>query len=79
MSDEEFLDMINNENEFINFSDWFDPYLREHMDAYLYLLEHKHWEEGFIPDNVIMDCMWQLSIAARMSTCWVTYMTGKEL
>jgi hypothetical protein len=36
----------------MKFSEWFDPYNREHLDAYRHCEKTGFWPENFIPDNI---------------------------
>lgn len=52
-------------------SDWFDPYDIEHCRAYRFVEINGHLPEGFVPEHVDFDIMWQVVVAAKMGQAWL--------
>ena len=52
-------------------NDWFDPYDREHLEAYKHLNDTGCWPEGFVPEDMEYPPAHQILIAGKLAACWV--------
>lgn len=55
-------------------TDWFDPYDQTHISAYRHAERTGHLPEGFLPDTVELDNMWQVTVLAKMGSEWMKAM-----
>lgn len=59
-------------------SNWFDVRNIDHIRAYQYLAIHGCWPREFVPDNVVMNNMWQILIPAKMASEYVRDVITRE-
>ena len=60
----------------MDFIDWFDVDNMDHLKAAKHLMVIGSWPEGFIPDNVIMDPGWYMTMAVGMANAYIILKTG---
>jgi hypothetical protein len=60
---------MNNSTETISVAHWFDINDIDHLKAHLQ--KNAAWPEGFIPDHVTCNGMWQIILTGRMSAAFV--------
>ena len=53
------------------FSDFFDPYNPEHIEACKECFKTGTWPAGFIPENVTMGNIWQMEMLSAMANAWL--------
>jgi hypothetical protein len=51
--------------------DFFDPYRRDHLEAWSTLTRTGLWPEGFLPPNIEMPTLWSATLQARMAEFFV--------
>lgn len=56
-------------------TDWFDPYNMTHIRAWQHVSQTGAWPEGFIPEDVEVNRLWQVTIPAKMADAWVDVMS----
>jgi len=57
-------------------TEWFDPTNEYHIRAYMYAEEHGCLPEGFVPDSVEWDSMWQVKVIAKIAHTYIENMIG---
>ena len=50
---------------------FFNPYNVDHIKAYKNLMITGMWPDGFLPEDIDYDPQWQVTIQAKMASCWV--------
>ena len=58
-----------------SFLSWFNEYNPKHILAYKVLQESGKWPEGFIPEGIIFEPSWQISLAFRLADAWILHIT----
>ena len=58
----------------INFADWFDPKIPNHIEAFLYLEKTGTWPEGFGNETSQENrSWWWLFAIAKLAHAWIDY------
>lgn len=60
-----------------SFCEWFDVNKIEHINAYVYLQKHGNWPEGFIPEHIFMEPVWQALLVFKLANAWVDHISDK--
>lgn len=70
--------LLKNASKFImnkrfRLRDWFDPYNKEHMEAFVHLNETGNWPDNFLPVDIEILPNWQLVLIGKMADCWLEH------
>ena len=57
--------------EVLEIAEWFDIEDSKHLTAYKKLMETGSWPKGFIPDNVVLNSIWQVSLMSMMTKAYI--------
>ena len=55
----------------MNILDYFDPYDKAHLEAYIQLRDTGIWPEGFVPEGTPFPPTWQTQLASMLADAWV--------
>lgn len=60
----------------MNIVEYFDPFKKEHMMAYNWLVEKGVWPMGFLPEDIEIPSTWQLEITHKLAAAWIVHMNA---
>jgi len=59
--------------------DFFDPHNIDHIKAYVHLMEHGTWPEGFPPKEVTHVACWSIELPHKMAMAWVAAVKNSQV
>ena len=64
--------------ELLSLCEWFDPDNIDHLHAYHIVQNTGRWPVDFIPKNVQVDQIWQVTLAFKLANKWIDYKLKEE-
>ena len=62
---------ISSKSQEIAIEDWFNPYDKTHVAAYLHLEDTGDWPNGFLPGGVQFRDNWQCFVLGKLGQAWL--------
>ena len=58
---------------------FFDPYNKQHVQAYRILMDTGSWPEKFLPENITFTTAWQAKLALAIAEAWVNAVENDQV
>ena len=57
--------------------EWFDPYNKEHLKAYLHLKNEGCWPRNFLPKDIVIPLGWGYMLESKLAKEWINSQLSK--